>query len=222
MKTAKRNDRIAPMQLMARDVSVIFSVYENRFLRRDQIQRLHFAGSSLQATSDRLKKLSDHKLLEKLQRPVAVGASQAVYALDKRGADLLQLPWRSTGAKSDGNETITAWNGCSWSIPSEFQSSGYVSTWRLLRDKKKSFSTSAAKDRISGGSQFRVQRRSILLWLPMPSLAYRAPGANTSSFWKWTWGQKRFRGLLKRLLLTNGTGNPGNTERSMDLITFAS
>ena len=77
------------MKLTARDVSVILSVYENRFLRRDQIQRLYFAGASLQATSARLKKLSDHKFLDKLKRPVAVGASQAVYALDKRVADVV-------------------------------------------------------------------------------------------------------------------------------------
>ena len=95
------------MQLMARDVSVILSVYENRFLRRDQIQRLHFAGTSLQATSARLKKLSDHKFLAKLQRPVAGGASQAVYALDKRGADVvaasLEIDRRKVRWKRDHN-----------------------------------------------------------------------------------------------------------------------
>jgi len=77
------------MVLTARDVSIILSVYENRFLRRDQIQRLHFTGASLQAASARLKKLSNHKFLDKLQRAVAGGASQAVYALDKRGADVV-------------------------------------------------------------------------------------------------------------------------------------
>lgn len=77
------------MTLTARDVDIILSVYENRFLKRDQIQRLHFHGASLQATSARLKKLSDHKFLDKLQRAVAGGASQAIYALDKRGADVI-------------------------------------------------------------------------------------------------------------------------------------
>ena len=88
MKTARRNNRISPIQLTSRDVEIILSVYENRFLRRDQIQRLHFFGASLQATSARLKKLSDHKFLEKLQKPISGGASQAVYALNKRGADV--------------------------------------------------------------------------------------------------------------------------------------
>ena len=77
------------MILTPRDVSIILSVYENRFLKRDQIQRLHFDGASLQAVSARLKKLSDHKFLDKLQRAVAGGASQAVYALNKRGADVV-------------------------------------------------------------------------------------------------------------------------------------
>ena len=79
------------MRLTERDVRIILSVYENRFMRRDQIQRLHFAGSSVQATSARLKKHSDHKFLDKMQRPVAGGASQAVYALNKRGADVVAM-----------------------------------------------------------------------------------------------------------------------------------
>ena len=91
MKIERQNNRIASMVLTARDVSIILSVYENRFLKRDQIQRLHFAGASLQATSARLKKLSDHKFLDKLQRAVAGGASQAVYALDKRGAEVVAV-----------------------------------------------------------------------------------------------------------------------------------
>ena len=79
------------MRLMPRDVSVILSVYENRFMRRGQIQRLHFPTSSVQATSARLKKLADHKFLDVLKRPVAGGASQAVYALNKRGADVVAM-----------------------------------------------------------------------------------------------------------------------------------
>jgi len=60
-------------------------------MRRDQIQRLHFPESSVQATSARLKKLSDHKFLDILKRPVAGGASQAVYALNKNGADVVAM-----------------------------------------------------------------------------------------------------------------------------------
>lgn len=88
MKTARRNNRIAPMQLTARDVAIILSVYENRFLKRDQIQRLHFAGASRIACNMRIKKLYEHKFLDRLVKPVAVGTHQLVYALDKRGADV--------------------------------------------------------------------------------------------------------------------------------------
>jgi hypothetical protein len=89
MKTARRNNRITPMALMPRDVSIILSVYENRFLKRDQIQRLHFAGASRIACNMRIKKLYEHKFLDRLVKPVAVGTHQLVYALDKRGADVV-------------------------------------------------------------------------------------------------------------------------------------
>ena len=88
MKTVRQNKRIAPMVLTARDVSIILSVYENRFLRRDQIQRLHFPNSSVSACNMRLKKLVAHRFLDRLVKPVASGSAQAAFALDKRGADV--------------------------------------------------------------------------------------------------------------------------------------
>ncbi|MFA6001450.1 MAG: replication-relaxation family protein [Thermoleophilia bacterium] len=89
MKTARRNNRISPMSLTARDVSIILSVYGNRFLKRDQIQRLHFSNASVSACNMRLKKLEEHHFLDRLVKPVAVGSAQAAYALDKRGADVV-------------------------------------------------------------------------------------------------------------------------------------
>ncbi len=89
MKTARRSNRIAPIQLTARDVGIILSVYENRFLKRDQIQRLHFANASRIACNMRIKKLYEHKFLDRLVKPVAIGTHQLVYALDKRGADVV-------------------------------------------------------------------------------------------------------------------------------------
>ncbi len=77
------------MQLTARDVAIILAVYENRFLKRDQIQRLHFAGASVFACNRRLKKLDEHNFLDKLIKPVAVGSHQIVYALDRCGADIV-------------------------------------------------------------------------------------------------------------------------------------
>jgi len=84
-----KNNRISPMALTDRDKAIIVSVYENRFLRRDQIQRLFFRNTSLPACNMRLKKLYEHHFLDRLFKPVAVGSSQAVYALNKRGADLV-------------------------------------------------------------------------------------------------------------------------------------
>lgn len=89
MRKARRNNRIAPMQLTARDVSIILSVYENRFLKRDQIQRLHFPYVSRMACNKRIKALYEHKFLDRLIKPVVIGSHQLVYALDKRGADLV-------------------------------------------------------------------------------------------------------------------------------------
>ena len=89
MKTARRNKKIAPIHITDRDVKIILSVYENRFLKRDQIQRLHFANASRIACNMRIKKLYEHKFLDRLVKPVAVGTHQLVYALDKRGADVV-------------------------------------------------------------------------------------------------------------------------------------
>lgn len=89
MKTARRSNRIDPMQLTERDVAIIMSVYENRFLQRDQIQRIHFPGSSRIACSMRIKQLYEHRFLDRLYKPVAVGTHQLVYALDRRGADVV-------------------------------------------------------------------------------------------------------------------------------------
>ena len=72
------------MQLTARDVEIILSVYENRFLKRDQIQRLHFAGASRIACNMRIKKLYEHKFLDRLVKPVAVGTHQLVVTIGRK------------------------------------------------------------------------------------------------------------------------------------------
>ena len=89
MTKARRTNRISPLQLTPRDVSIILSVYENRFLKRDQIQRLHFADASRIACSMRVKKLYEHKFLDRFEKPVIRGSHQLIYALDKRGADVV-------------------------------------------------------------------------------------------------------------------------------------
>lgn len=89
MKRKRPNKQIKPMALTSRDVMIILSVYENRFLRRDQIQRLHFSGCSHVACCVRLKKLYENRFLDRLVKPVTKGSAQATYALDKRGADVV-------------------------------------------------------------------------------------------------------------------------------------
>jgi len=89
MKATRRTNRISPIQLTPRDTGIILSVYENRFLKRDQIQRLHFHDASRIACSMRIKKLYEHKFLDRFEKPVVRGSHQLVYALDKRGADVV-------------------------------------------------------------------------------------------------------------------------------------
>ncbi|MHB8181304.1 MAG: replication-relaxation family protein [Acidithiobacillus ferrivorans] len=99
------------MALTARDVSIILSVYENRFLRRDQIQRLYFANTSLIACNVRLKKLHENRFLDRLQRPATSVVAQAVYALDRRGAGVVSATLEIDRHKVKWN---TANNNVEW------------------------------------------------------------------------------------------------------------
>lgn len=90
MSRVPRNRRVEEYQRMVlteRDREIVAAVYENRFLRRDQIERLFFTTTA--ACNARLVKLYQHRLLDRLYLPVEIGSSQAVYALDKGGAELL-------------------------------------------------------------------------------------------------------------------------------------
>ncbi len=90
MKKTKKK-KLAPIVLTDRDKAIILSVYENRFLRRDQIQRLYFTDASVPACNMRLKKLYEHRFLDRLIRPVAFGSNQIVYALHRRGAGVVSV-----------------------------------------------------------------------------------------------------------------------------------
>ncbi len=90
MSRIPRNRRVKDFQrmvLQARDVAVILAVYENRFLKRDQIERLFFNTTS--ACNQRLQALYQHKFLDRMYQPVDFGSSQAVYALDRVGAEIV-------------------------------------------------------------------------------------------------------------------------------------
>ncbi len=75
------------MNLTERDKRIVLSVYKHRFLKRDQIERLFFTQTS--TCNQRLMRLYQHGYLERIFKPVSFGSSQAVYALDKNGADLV-------------------------------------------------------------------------------------------------------------------------------------
>lgn len=75
------------MQMMERDKRVVLAVWEHRFLRRDQIERLFFTQTS--ACNKRLMRLFQYGYLERIFKPVVFGGCQAVYALDKAGAELV-------------------------------------------------------------------------------------------------------------------------------------
>ena len=84
----KKRKKLAPIVLTERDKAIILSVYENRFLRRDQIQRLYFADTSVQACNARLKRLYEHRFIDRVIRPIAVGSNQIAYALHRGGAGI--------------------------------------------------------------------------------------------------------------------------------------
>lgn len=89
MKTPrhKRTKDFRRIALTGRDIAIMLSVYENRFLRRDQIERLFFGTTS--KCNHRLQALYQHQFLDRLYPPVEFGSSQAVYALDTRGAEVV-------------------------------------------------------------------------------------------------------------------------------------
>jgi hypothetical protein len=90
MTRTPRNKRVKGyprMVLTERDREIIRAVHANRFLRRDQVERLFFATTA--AANARLLSLFQHHFLDRLYLPVAVGSSQAVYALDREGARLV-------------------------------------------------------------------------------------------------------------------------------------
>ena len=75
------------MQLTPRDVRLLCTVHQHRVLRRDQIQRLLFPSKN--TTNERLKRLYQHRFLQRRWLPVEFGEGmgKALYLLDRRGAE---------------------------------------------------------------------------------------------------------------------------------------
>jgi len=93
----KRPAKPKPMRLMSRDRAVLVSVYEYRVLTSHQIEALHFPSTSpttrtrKSACQRRLQLLYQHKLLDRIIRPLVPGAGRETYAytLAQRGADVV-------------------------------------------------------------------------------------------------------------------------------------
>ena len=84
------------MALTARDRGIVLAVYHHRFLRRDQIAALFFPASAgaraevlVSSCNARLQRLFQHGYLSRVMPAAPDGSTQAVYALDRRGAQLV-------------------------------------------------------------------------------------------------------------------------------------
>ena len=78
-----------PMRLQPRDLEILVTIgYEYRYLTARQVHLLFFGGSMSQ-TRLRLTKLYHNGYLDRVYRPVVKGSAEAIYCLDKRGADAL-------------------------------------------------------------------------------------------------------------------------------------
>lgn len=85
-----RPDTPRPMRLTDRDRAVVKAVNDFRVMRQDQVQRLLFPSRN--TAQDRLRRLWEHGYLKRLWLPSTGGiqTSPILYALDRRGADLLK------------------------------------------------------------------------------------------------------------------------------------
>lgn len=102
----KRAKKPPGMQLQPRDVMILISIgCEYRYLATQQIHTLFFGGSMSQ-TRLRLTKLYHNGYLDRVYRPTVKGNGEAIYCLDKKGADILaaelgidrgRIFWRGRG-----------------------------------------------------------------------------------------------------------------------------
>lgn len=87
------------MRLTQRDTQVILGIYSYRVMTAHQIEALYFASnqpdtrSRRSACQRRLQMLYHHGYLERISRPVILGEGRSVfvYALDKRGAEVVAI-----------------------------------------------------------------------------------------------------------------------------------
>lgn len=102
---ARRAETPPPMQLTSRDLEILRTVAEFRYMTREQVEKLFFSPASASYCKRRLSLLYHNGYLERRFLPLrqAFGAARAYYTLDRKGADVLahalelprsQLDWR--------------------------------------------------------------------------------------------------------------------------------
>lgn len=85
----KRSKNPPLVQVQDRDMAILMAVgCEYRYLTTRQIHLLFFGGSMSQ-TRLRLTKLYHNGYLDRVHRPVTEGSGEAIYCLDRRGANVL-------------------------------------------------------------------------------------------------------------------------------------
>jgi predicted transcriptional regulator len=84
-----RTERLRQSHLVLtdRDQEIIRTVYRFRFLTSNQLTRMFFSSKS--KADRRLRELFDHGYLDRIDRPTMSGKAELIYALWKKGAELL-------------------------------------------------------------------------------------------------------------------------------------
>ncbi len=108
----RRPEKPRPFQLQARDIEILYQVFRHRFL---QVRHVHaLLGGSAANLAVRLRLLWQHRYLERPNaiRPTRVLTEELVYALGRRGAQLVErhhpefrighLDWSATPSKQSG------------------------------------------------------------------------------------------------------------------------
>ena len=99
-----RAKRPPGISVQPRDVLILMAVAcHYRYLTTRQIHMLFFGGS-MSKTRLRLTKLYHNRYLDRVHRPTVKGSGEAIYCLDKRGADML-------ASKLDVDRGSMLWHG---------------------------------------------------------------------------------------------------------------
>lgn len=93
MKQNRRRSRFirtpeqSPMVLQKRDIRILETLYDYRFLTTSQIAKLHFGHKS--KALRRLRQLNDNGFVARIFRPVVTGSAEVIYCLDNYGVSVL-------------------------------------------------------------------------------------------------------------------------------------